>query len=68
MDENNHYGQVMTKPLPMASIKEEKHVPSWKNSHIRIKKVSTEDEIGHVFVVDVDFDGKKASKRQLICF
>ena len=38
MDENNQYGQAMTKPLPYGCIKEQEHVPIIKLSQLSIIK------------------------------
>ena len=55
-DENNQYGNGMTKPLPTGSI----------TFNILLEKVDFEDEIGHLFVVDIMFDLKNATKRLLV--
>ena len=37
MDENNHYGQAMTKPLPYGCIKKQEHPPSLLEFHMAIR-------------------------------
>ena len=53
MDENNQYSQVMTKPLSYAYIhKKMKTLSSLEFSCI-LDSISHEDNIGHLFVVDI---------------
>ena len=65
LDENNQYGNGMTKPLPTGCIKDDNDL-SWEKFNILLEKVDFEDEIGHLFVVDIMFDLKNATKRQLV--
>ena len=51
MDENNQYGQAMTKPLLYGCIKR-------KERDI----ISHEDKIGHLFIVDIKFYNKNPKK------
>ena len=53
----------MTKPLPTGSIKRKKF-PPWENDLI-IQVILDEDKISHLFVVDIHFDQKIASEKQL---
>ena len=46
MDKNYQYGQVMTKPLPYGCITEFNKI---------LDKMSHEDNIGHLFIVDIKF-------------
>ena len=62
-DENNQYGFAMTRPMPTGCIKQN-NSPSWLEFNLLLEKVSLEDSIGHLFVVDIEFDEKNASKRQ----
>ena len=39
---------------------------SWEKFNILLEKVDSENEIGHLFVVDIMFDLKSATKRQLV--
>ena len=65
LDENNQYGNGMTKPLPTGCIKDDNDL-SWEKFNILLEKVDFEDEIGHLFVVDIMFDLKNATKRKLV--
>ena len=62
-DENNQYGFAMTKPMPTGCIKEN-NSPTWLEFNLLLEKVSLEDPIGHLFVVDIEFDEKNATKKQ----
>ena len=55
----------MTKPLPTGCIKDDEDV-SWEAFNISLEKVDFKDEIGHLFVVDIFFDEKNATKQQLV--
>ena len=63
-DENNQYGYAMTRPMPTGCIKQNA-LPSWVTFNLLIEKVSFEDLIGHLFVVNIEFDFENASSRQL---
>ena len=63
-DENNQYGYAMTRPMPTGCIKQNTS-PTWAIFNLLIEKVSLEDKIGHLFVVDIEFDFQNASARQL---
>ena len=65
MDENNHYGNAITKPLPIGGIKRLKKIPSMTEFHLIFQGISDEDKIGHLFVVNIKFDKKNASEKQL---
>ena len=58
MDKNNQYGQVMTKLLPYACIKKQEHPPSLLEFSNILDKISHEDKIGHLFIVDIKFHNK----------
>ena len=53
----------MTKPLPTGCIKDDKDI-SWQTFNFLLESVSFEDKIGHLYRVDIEFDVKKATKRQ----
>ena len=65
LDENNQYGYAMTRPMPTGCIKQN-NSPSWLKFNLLLEKVSFEDSIGHLFIVDVEFDVKNATEKQLI--
>ena len=55
MEENNQYGQAMTKPLPHGCIKKQKEIPTLTQFHKILNSISHEDNIGHIFTVDIKF-------------
>ena len=62
-DENNQYGFAMTKPIPTGYIKEN-NSRTWLEFNLLLEKVSLEDPIGHLFVVNIEFDEKNATRKQ----
>ena len=62
LDENNQYGNGMTKPLPTGCIKDNNDI-SWKIFNFLLGEVSFEDTIGHLYIVDIEFDTKNATER-----
>ena len=63
LDENNHYGNGMTKPLPTGCIKDDNDI-AWKTYNFLLEKVNFEDNIGHLYIVDIEFDYKNATIKQ----
>ena len=61
LDENNQYGFAMTKPMPMGCIKEQT-APLWLKFNLLLKTVDLDDETGHLYVVDLEFDEKKSTE------
>ena len=55
MDENNQYGQAMTKPLQYGCIKKQEHVPSMAEFNKILDKISHDNNIEHLFIVDIKF-------------
>ena len=55
IDENNQYGQAMTKPLPYGCIKKQRHVLGLVVFNILLDKISHKHTIGHLFIVDIKF-------------
>ena len=55
IDENNQYGQAMTKPLPYGCIKKQKEIPTLTQFNKILNSVSQEDNIGQIFTVDIKF-------------
>ena len=53
----------MTKPMPTGCIKEN-NSPTWLEFNFLLEKVSLEDTISHLFVVDIEFDEKNATRKQ----
>ena len=63
-DENNQCGFAMTKSMPVGAIKEKD--PSWTEHNIIFENVSLDDKKGHIFIVDIEFDHKHATDRQIM--
>ena len=63
MDENDQYGNGMTKSLPTGCIKDNKDI-SWETFNFLLETVSLDDKIGHLYIVDIEFDVKNATKKQ----
>ena len=55
MDENNQYGQAMTKPLPYGCIKKQKKVLNLTEFKELLQSITLDDPIGHLFTVDFEF-------------
>ena len=56
----------MTKPLPTGSIKKpRKKITSMREFDLIVQGMSDKDKIGHLFVVDIEFDHENANKKQL---
>ena len=66
MGKNNQYDQAMTKRLPTSCIKSQKTISNCYEFDLLIEKVSVEDKIGHLFVVDIKFDKNEARKRECL--
>ena len=64
LDENNQYGHGMTKSLPTGCIKDNPDL-SWKTFNLLLESVSLEDRIGHLYIVNIEFDTKNASEKIL---
>ena len=62
LDENNQYGNRMTKRLPTHCIKDDSDI-SWETFNILLEKVTFGDEIEHLYAVDIIFDSKNAFKK-----
>ena len=54
----------MRKPLPTGYIKKNPR-PSWLKFNTVIETVDLDDDIGHLFVVDFEFNEKNATEKQL---
>ena len=67
MDENNQYQYefAMTKPMLTGCIKEPA-APSWLKFNLLLKTVDLDDKIGHLFVVDIEFDEKRATEQEYL--
>ena len=65
-DENNQNGFAMIKPMPTGCIKEN-NSPSLLEFNLLLENVSLEDPIGHLFIVDIEFDEKKMQLKNSTC-
>ena len=65
LDENNQYGHGMTKPLPTGCIKDNDDI-SWETFNILLESVNFDDKIGHLYIVDIEFDFKNATEREFV--
>ena len=63
LDENNQYSFAMTKPIPLGCNKEQL-APSWLKFNLLL--VDLDDEIGHLIVVEIEFDEKRGTEREYI--
>ena len=63
LDENTQYGHGMTKPLPTGCIKDNGNI-SWETFNFLLEKVSFEDTIDHLYIVDIEFDTKNVTDRE----
>ena len=54
----------MTKSMSTGYIKEES--VSWTKFNLLLEKVDFNDEIGHIFVVDIEFDYQNANPKQIM--
>ena len=55
MDENNQYVNAMSKPLRHGCIKKQKMVTSLRKLDIILNALPYTNNIGHLFVVDINF-------------
>ena len=62
-DENNQHGFAMTKPMATGCIKGN-NSQTWLEFNLLPEKVSLEDLIGYLFVADIEFDEKNATRKQ----
>ena len=54
----------MTKPLPTGCMKQNFDT-SWKTFNLLLQNVRLDDHIGHLYVVDIEFDHTKVTEKQL---
>ena len=55
----------MAKPLPTACIKSDSEI-SWKTFNYLLEKVSLNDKIGHLYVVDIEIDVTNTTLEQKV--
>lgn len=56
----------MIKPLPTGCINENT-LPPWLQFNLLLECVNLDDKIGHLFVVDIEFDQKKTRQKNNSC-
>ena len=64
LNEKNQYGFGMTKPLSTGCIKADSDI-SLKKLNDLIRKLDIDLPIGHLHVVDIEFDHKKSTENQI---
>ena len=62
LDENNQYGNGVTKPLLTDCIKDNDDI-SWETFNFLLETVSF-DTIGHLCIVDIESDVKNVTERE----
>ena len=65
LDENNQYGHAMTKPLPTGCIKNDPDL-SWNTFNLLLESVNENDQIGHLYIVDINFNIENATEKQIV--
>ena len=55
MDENNQYGQAITKPLPYSCINRKDKILFLDELSALLASVALDDTIGHLFTIDIEF-------------
>ena len=63
LDENNQHGHGMTNPLPTGCIKDSSDV-SWETFNILLESVNFDNKIGHLYIVDIEFDVGNAAEHE----
>ena len=55
----------MTKPLPTSCIKKQKSILDWRNFNLEKLnwKITPQDKIGHLFIIDIKFGPKKNGEK-----
>ena len=64
LDENKQYGNGMTKPLPTGCIKGDSDI-SWATFNFSMETVDFKDTIGHLYIVDIEFDYENATEKMM---
>ena len=58
MDENNQYGQAVTKSLLYGCIKKQEHPPRLLELNEILDRIWQDDNIGNFFIVDIKFPNR----------
>ena len=64
LDENNQYGNGITKPLPTGCIKDDSDI-SWATFNFLMETVDFKDTIGHLDIVDFELDYENATEKMM---
>ena len=62
LDENNQYGNGITKPWPTGCMKHDSDI-SWVTLNFLMETVDFKDTIGHLYIADIEFDSEIQQKR-----
>ena len=65
LDGKNQYSFGMTKPFLTGCIKQNLDM-IWMTFNLLLQNVSLNDQIGHLYVVDIEFDHTKATEKQIV--
>ena len=65
LDENNQYGNGITKPFPAGCIKDDSDI-SWATFNFLMETVDFKDTIGHLYIVDVEFDYENSTEKMMV--
>ena len=65
-DENNQYGNAMTKPVPTGCIKKSKKISDLRELNLLLEGISGKDKIGHLLIVDIAFDEKRPTEKHYL--
>ena len=63
LDENNQYGYAMTKSMPTCCIHSNSDT-SFRTFNFLLEKVDLDDDIGHLYIVDIKLDFNTLTERQ----
>ena len=64
LDENNQYGNGITKPLPTGCIKHDSDI-SWVTLNFLMETVDFKDTIGHLYIADIEFDSGNTTEKMM---
>ena len=65
MDENNQYGNAMTKPLPYVCIKKMTKIRTLSEFNAISNSLSHTDKIDHLFIVDIKSIKRKINNKTI---
>ena len=67
LDENNHYVSAVAKHFPRGFFKHKKKALHTKKIQSSDQNVTLKDLLGHIFIVDMEFNQSKSNVHTLIC-